>query len=287
MNILHLNDMAGVAFTLAGLQQRAGHRAEVVRFENLGPVTWNAKAILNSDRLRGADIIHIHGGLRASQLALLSYREKLVAHFHGSDARNGEALHHLPPNRIVSTPDLLAQVPDARWIPNPLAVPFRELPYTENGPVLVGHFPSNFAQKGTALIQETVETMVTADLLVVHGAAHDVALAAMEKCDIIIDQLTPWGVYGTVTLEALAMGKPVICSLDPSLYPEMPPIVAVDPRNLTVEALRWAIWDLIETRADWPSWRHRGRTYLESVHDGAAIQRTLQRVYEELLEALA
>ncbi len=285
MKILHLNDPARVAYTLAHNQREMGHEAQVLRLAGLGPLGWTGKLLRNQSVFRDADIVHAHGGIRLSQFLLSCFREKLVVHFHGSDARLGGAMHHLrfARRRIVSTPDLLNLVPDSIWIPNPLAIPCREPPYTKEGLVLVGHFPTNPSMKGTALIQRALNGMHTAALKVFHGRDHTSALDAMENCDIVIDQLMPYGVYGTVTLEAMAMGKPVICSLNPALYPETPPIVAMDPDALSPKELRSAILDLIETREHWPDWRITGRRWLETYHNSRTITEKVLHIYSRAL----
>ncbi len=78
------------------------------------------------------------------------------------------------------------------------------------------HAPSNRGVKGTEHVIDAVtrasEVTNNVELLLIEGCTHQHALEQYRRADIVIDQLTA-GWYGGFAVEAMAMGKPVICYL--------------------------------------------------------------------------
>ena len=150
-------------------------------------------------------------------------------------------------------------------------------------PVVV-HTPSSKGKKGTAAVEVAVERLrPTHDFAfhLVHGMPRAEALEIVRGCDVMVDELVS-GSYGVATLEAMALGKPVICYLKPSLlskYPADCPIV-----NATQENIADVLGGLLR---DGPR-RHQvgraSRAYVEKHHDAHKIARDLVRIYEELIE---
>lgn len=284
MNILHLNDFGGISSVLAQQQRARGHETTILRAEGLGPIRWNERLLRHTVQLQEADILHVHGGMRRSHLALRPWKGKIVTHFHGSDARLGVAKHHLSwaSATVVSTPDLLPYIPQATWIPNPLHIPLPpEYRWSdENGPVHIGHFPTNPAIKGTALIQEAVAGLPGVTLSVFHNLSHEKALGAMKGCDLVIDQVNDIGTYGLVTLEAWALGKPVICSLRRNLYPYEVPLQEAEPE---VGSIQGAITYLVQNRWSWRASADLGREFLHEHHDPARVTEAIEKVYAEVV----
>ncbi len=285
MKIIHLNDFGGISSVLAQQQREKGYEVNIIRCENLGPIHWNGWVIKHYAQLQKADIIHVHGGIRLSHLALRPWKGKIIAHFHGSDARLGTANHHLnwASAYIVSTPDLLENIPDAHWIPNPLHI---TLPsgyhFSDNSEqIFIGHFPTNPEIKGTAIIQKAIMGLPEITLCVFYNLPHDKALSSMKNCDFVIDQVNEIGTYGLVTLEAWALGKPVICSIRRDLYPYEVPVLETNPE---VDSIRAAIYWLVQNRYEWKELAKLGRDFLHKHHNLETITEKYEKIYREIME---
>jgi len=149
---------------------------------------------------------------------------------------------------------------------------------------VVGHMPSRLMAKGTPSVLRAVEQIKTQydfEFKLIHGIPRQQALAMVRECDVILDQFVV-GAFGLVALEAMALGKPVICYIKPSVASQLPPgcpIINADPDNLDQV--------LGELLADGQRRREvgrQGRAYVEEFHDAHHIARQLVAVYEELIE---
>ena len=143
MNILHIENVAGVATTLSRAQRALGHRSDVL-------ITWPNKFNYDIDfdynyqdrgvrlpldifrviKLAGKyDLLHVHGGLTRKRLDIVLgkffSRNPIFIHFHGSETRMGYGTHYkwLMAEGVVSTPDLLRWWPDLTYVPNPVVMP--------------------------------------------------------------------------------------------------------------------------------------------------------------------
>lgn len=218
--------------------------------------------------------------------------KRVVMHFVGSDVRNPEYLYWKNENLIsylkgekflkktkpwqdalikdslkyadyilVSTPDLLENVPGAHYYP--VVIDFEKfdsevkgvmglaVKKMDAGKFTILHAPSNDKVKGTAFIhdvlnriadrhKENVQLITPGDNIRKTGKLYSVSrydlFGLMQKSDILIDQMVI-GWYGLQSLEALLCGNTVLCyigkELEKYLYEDCP-IVIVDA--LTIEA---------------------------------------------------
>jgi hypothetical protein len=149
-------------------------------------------------------------------------------------------------------------------------------------PVLV-HAPSHLETKGTRFVREAVERLQAKGLPFVyrevHGVKQSEALEIYAQADLIVDQLRLGG-HGVFAVEAMALGKPVICYVLPELeqtYPEGFPIINANPDTLEGVLEQWL---------QMPEERYRrgveSRAYAERVHDMRVVARKLLAVYEQL-----
>ncbi len=310
MRIAHINNIANVAWTLARAQERLGHEAVVFGVEDTpfrcpedvrirgarGPLGWNAAMALQWRRLRGFDVIHVHGGIWASQYVYLLFKRRypwttLAVHLHGSETRTGKGLHHLRHADLVfhSTPDLSSRMPQSVWVPNPIDCGDRPKE-VDNLIPRFGHFVSSARHKGTELVlrafdeafgplQRDGEGTITryrgreSELVVGQGAPHDQALKVMAGCDAVIDQIALYGIYGMVAIEAMALGKPVLGTVRLEWYRDCP-IVTITEENASAQ---------LRAIAKDPGLRRNlgvaGRTYVGRVHEATAVARRVLKAY--------
>jgi hypothetical protein len=157
------------------------------------------------DFLRGKSVVHHHHGEPPFRENPRQFAEREIA---------------LGRKAIVSTPDLLRGYPEATWVPN--IVPLEEGPYTpktgseSRDGVIVGHSPTKTELKNTAEFRR-VMGMVSdrhpgVTTRIIENTPHLECLSLKRDCDIFFDHMQ--GYFGVSSLEALALGLPVIAGLD-------------------------------------------------------------------------
>lgn len=115
----------------------------------------------------------------------------------------------------------------------------------KDGPLTVGHYPSNPTVKGTVTIRQALSTVTDA---IVHIdetlMPYDESLKRMALCDIYVELFAPtnhgypYGSFGTTAVEAAAMGKVVItqnlyADFYEAEYGQCPLILAKSPKDIT------------------------------------------------------
>jgi hypothetical protein len=191
--------------------------------------------------------------------------------------------------------------PDLLWV---LPARARFLPYTtidlrewralpprkpsDAGPFVILHAPTNRGVKGTRLIVEAVEAVSReypqVELLLVENMPSAEVRACYERADLVIDQVL-LGWYGGLAVEAMALGKPVVCYLrdeDLKFIPEQMrrelPIINTLPGDL-LGTLR----SILEGRLDLTEVSRRGRAYVEHWHDPLTVAARMKATYERIL----
>ncbi len=153
-----------------------------------------------------------------------------------------------------------------------------------DGPVRILHAPNHRHYKGTRFLEAAVAALraegLAVELRIVEGVPRESVLQACREADIIADQFIA-GFHGYFALEAMSLGKPVVCFIrKPDQY--LPaegncPIVNADPGGLE-DALRGLITDS-DQRAELGK---AGRRFVEEVFSLEAFGRRMDAVYEEL-----
>ncbi len=310
MRIAHFDGFAGVPWTLAEAQRRLGHDVVVFSLHDTpyrfpydekiegteGAVGWNVAMLRRWKTLAEFDVLHVHGGIWRSQLVYRLFKQRypwkvLAVHFHGSETRSRKGLHHIgvADLQFHSTPDLAAYLPKSTWVPNPIDLP-PPPPAPDNPVPRFGHFVSDPGNKGTlqvieqfrkvfGLVETTTEGSVQklrgkeAELLVVTRVPHDNALLLMKECDAIIDQFAPFGIYGMVAIEAMAMGKPVLGTPRLEWYPGCPVI------PLQLPGAERRLLDLARDSGLRTELGRAGRAYVAGVHEATRIARQVLKAY--------
>jgi hypothetical protein len=156
-------------------------------------------------------------------------------------------------------------------------------PDPENPRPLLVHAPSSKLTKGTPAVLAAVERLRQThalDFRLIYQMPHREAMALVRQCDVLLDQFVI-GDFGVAALEAMALGKPVVCYVRPALaalYPPDFPLVNATQDNL-VDVLKGLLGDGARRR----SLGLQGRAYVEQHHDARKIALQLVAIYEELL----
>jgi len=135
--------------------------------------------------------------------------------------RSATANHALMPQLdvpvFVSTPDLLAEVPRATWLPVVVGVDSwtrqgAEAPLGTGRRPVVAHAPSNAGLKGSALVAPVLHRLHDEGLIdyrEVRGVPSSRMPDVYGGADIVLDQFA-LGIYGVAACEAMAAGRVVI-----------------------------------------------------------------------------
>jgi hypothetical protein len=181
----------------------------------------------------------------------------------------------------VLNPDLLEDVPQAAFLPYASVDPraWTPVPPAADRPLRIVHAPSDRARKGTDEIVAAVDGL-DAELELVEGVSRDEARRALERADVVVDQLVV-GWYGGVAIEAMALGKPVVARIEPSALARVPDEMA---RELpVVHADAGSLRETLATLGDLRELGLRGRAFVEHWHDPREIARRVFADYERAL----
>lgn len=200
--------------------------------------------------IKDYDILHFHFNsnfpLYFDFIIYKMMKKKIILHYRGDDIRNKSYKNFFSffaDKIFVSTVDLLKYAPKrAIWIPNIIDLEKYQFIGTikRNNTVKIVHAPSNWVTKGTDIILESVALLkgkgYNIDFILVENKTQDEAISFYKSADIVIDQINPKiGVYGNVSIENMALGKPVICTINTEydiFFPDLP-IVRATAENLT------------------------------------------------------
>jgi glycosyltransferase involved in cell wall biosynthesis len=153
--------------------------------------------------------------------------------------------------------------------------------HDNEGPVRIAHAPTDRNFKGTHYLIDAVARLQAAGLPVeldlIERVSNDETLERCKQADIIADQFI-MGHHGVFTLEAMALGKPVLCFIRHADY--LPtgvdcPIVSTTPDDLEDTIKRLAT--SAELRQDLG---RRGRQFVETVYAQPRVAERMARVYE-------
>ncbi|XPV76054.1 MAG: glycosyltransferase family 1 protein [Desulfovibrio sp.] len=169
-------------------------------FQPFGP-------FIPADYLEGKMIVHHHHGHHDFRSNPKSFSEKY--------ARLGRT------NLLVSTPDLLKLLPEARWQPN--FVPVNDpdfMPYSGDkgaDQLLVAHSPTRKDLKNTDDLLAVYETLrqekqLGVQLDLIDDVPNLECLQRKQKCHVLFDHMQ--GYYGVSSLEGLSQGLAVIAGVD-------------------------------------------------------------------------
>lgn len=149
---------------------------------------------------------------------------------------------------------------------------------------LILHAPTNPAFKGTAVVEETIEKLKESydiEYRRIEKMNHDEVIDLYANADIIIDQVL-CGSYGLLSVESMALGKPVLTYIRPDLvktFPSELPIVNSNPNDL---------YEKVKMLLDNPSLRkeigRKGRKYVEKYHSHDVVVDQLLTIYANLGE---
>lgn len=175
---------------------------------------------------RDADVVHLHNTMAG--WTMFGRRDRkpkpMVLHHHGTAFRDDHArisrvARQLRVVEVASTVDLLKYEPGLRWLPSPFNLQMlraiREAEYVPSERIRIIHAPTNREIKSTDAVIAAVERLSTKypiDFDLIEKVGWRECLARKARGDIFVDQVRLG--YGCNTIEAWAMGLPVVAGTD-------------------------------------------------------------------------
>jgi glycosyltransferase involved in cell wall biosynthesis len=169
-----------------------------------------------------------------------------------------------------------------------LYLPFDVMAYPDrtfrfHDPIRICHASRNVF-KGTHFVVEAVKRLKqkhSVELVVIQDMPHDQALRVKNDCDIFVDQLTNsggWG-YGMSSVEAMAMGLPVVTNIPPKMSEQLGdhPFVQADTHTIG-DVLERLITNQYLCRAC----SQAGQKWVRSRHDIRVVGDRLYAYYESM-----
>ena len=268
---------------------------------------------------RAHDTFHFHFGetfhrrLRLTDArALRAAGRRVVVEFHGSDVRmpSIEAARNPYYVRLPGEDDATAERLMADWAVitdghviccDPSMIPFVERhfehihlvgkrvevrryepipPQCARRRLVVAHAPSDPVAKGTAFVRAAIGRLGgRVEYVELTGVAHAELTRALRGADVVVDHLCVAS-YGVLGIEAMSMAKPVICSMLPDYFRNLPPdcpVICANPGTIESVLAEWS-----DRRPELRDIGLASRAYAENNHDVAVVARRLIEIYAQL-----
>jgi hypothetical protein len=176
---------------------------------------------------------------------------------------------------FVVTPDLLLDLPDAKWLPLVIdtdAWTTESPPLSGAGLPRVAHAPTNTVVKGSDLIDPILTKLESEGLLEyvrVRGVSADEMRDIYKGVDIVLDQFR-MGIYGVAACEAMAAGRVLISHVGEFTrdYVQRTTGLTVPIVQATPDTLESVLRAVIATPADYLAIAASGVSYARELHDG-------------------
>ena len=188
--------------------------------------------------------------------------------------------------QLVCAPYLSEFVPRSKIFPLALNLERYQFKDLASGTTIkILHAPSHRGIKGTEFIIETINKLISQGFSInfrcIENVSHDQLLEHYAWCDLFIDQIMG-GWYGTAAIEAMAVGRPVVCSIRESYFAHIDygleiPILHADPDSIFL-VLKKIVSDAHELQ----ELGLKSRKFVEKFHDSNYLTQKLIQMYREL-----
>jgi hypothetical protein len=248
--------------------------------------------------LKDADVYHIHDTYGLPNIVnryITNTDTPVILHYHGTYLRlNGgnKTLNKQAKYIFVSTPDLLQYIPEkyihkAYYIPNPVSIdPYYTCMNNYVGKVKIktddfsiSHTSTNVGIKGTNAVAGVLKYMKDnygVPYYICMKSIHWDSLQTMKISDVYLDQFNI-GTYGVAAIEALLMGKVVLCWIDNAwgqYYPECP--IKSCMLNGLIDGIKAVMgeWEMYKSNAK------QRIAWASTFHSPLQIARYFEKIYE-------
>jgi hypothetical protein len=187
---------------------------------------------------------------------------------------------------LLSMGDMLTYARGARnmhyWPIDTAKFPKTAVDWTTGRTLRVGHAPNHAHFKGTYYLRDAIERLQAQgrviELVSITGVPNSEVIALFKSCDVVADQFVA-GFHGYTALEAMALGKPVLCYL-------RDPQAAIDPANCPMincspETIEEVLRSCLNGDFDLAELGRRSRSYIEHYYSLEAVAIRLGKLYLE------
>lgn len=222
----------------------------------------------------GSDVRLPSRHVQRHQWSPFAEQDDLVVRLEAQASRMGQLFNEFDGRTFVSTPDLLADVPRATWLPVVVEVDrwATDHPVLERSRPVVLHPPSNPRFKGTEYVDKAMGELEGRGLIEyrrVTGVSPEAMPALMADADIVLEQFV-LGPYSVTSCEAMAAGRVVVANVDDDVRAHVLdttghelPVINADPDSLTD-----VVTKIIEDRSVGHEAAAAGVEFVRAVHDG-------------------
>ena len=165
---------------------------------------------------------------------------------------------------------------------------YNVVPYSPNFPVAktkkIVHLPSHPEFKGTKHIRAAVKALeadgVHFEYRELTGIPHSEIKKELLTADLVIDQMMV-GSYGVLALEAMALRRPVVGYIIPSILKHFPvelPIINCNPETLKSTLSEWLAADAAQYKRQGDA----SRRYVEKYHASDVVSGKFQDILHKL-----
>lgn len=207
-----------------------------------------------------------------------------VGRLEATARRNRRRLARFDGPTLVSTPDLLADVPEADWCPVVVDVGAwaSDVPLLERERPVVVHVPSSVALKGTDLVRDVLLDLDRQGVVEYREAAGLPSAEVRDlyrSADVVLDQFR-LGIYGVAACEAMAAGRLVLSHVDASVRATVRARTGLDLPVVETPAdeVRARLLDVVARREHHRALAARGPAFVAEVHDGRRSAAVLARL---------
>lgn len=154
--------------------------------------------------------------------------------------------------------------------------------YTFHKPLRILHSPTNETYKGSKYIYEIINKLkekYEIDFKVIKNVSIDKLYKEMANSDIIIDQML-LGSWGFVSIEAMALYKPVICYMRNEIWDNIKrycPIINANP-----DTLYNTLSNILENPEQLKEISKRSRKFVENFWEEKKVAEQYYRLFEDL-----
>ena len=179
--------------------------------------------------------------------------------------------------------ELQSYVNDSKILHRTIGDQWKQVQFQETNRPLVVHAPSRPKIKGTEFVTKAIDELKEEGLdfeyQQVVGVSNDEAKKIYENADIIVDQLLI-GWYGVLSVESMALGKPVIAYIRKDLedcFEGGLPVINANPITIK-EQLRRVI-SSSEMRKDYSV---KSREYFQKTHSNEVVLASMEKLYDDV-----
>lgn len=188
---------------------------------------------------------------------------------------------------LVTDPEIQSYIPNSTIMPRIVAKSLFDSPtslsHATNGSnelFIIAHAPSRPFIKGTKYILDAIQRLrsegFNVDIDLIQGVPNSEVIRRLTLSDLVVDQLII-GWYGVLSVEAMALGKPVICYLRKDL------VQTLDEDNPIINANPETIYEVLEEVLTNKGRLHKvaslSRKYAKKYHHPDSVAAMLKQFY--------